>query len=209
MDQCYDNWQIPPRRFAFAGHLHCWLVLRRSAEWLGLEVILGAFIAGAILSLLGRESAATQGGLRQQLNAIGYGIFIPVFFITSGMRLDLRALLASSMSLAQLPLFLGALLVIHMLPALLYRRRLGHRQALAAGLLQATSLSFVVAAVQIGRALGVLDAATGAALIAAGLLSVLLFPLAALLVLGNQRASATLPAQPLETHVLQETLTDA
>lgn len=169
------------------------------AQWLGLEVILGAFIAGAVLSLLDHEHATAQTGVRHQLNAIGYGIFIPVFFITSGMQLDLRALFASSMSLAQLPLFLAALLVIHMLPALLYRRRLGNRQALAAGLLQATSLSFVVAAVQIGRALGILTATTGAALIAAGLLSVLLFPLAALLVLGKKEQDNRMDMKVLQS----------
>src|SRR6266511_3337436 len=77
----------------------------------------------------------------------------------------------------------GALLLVRGLPAVLYRKRVGARRTVVAGLLQATSLPFTVAAVQIGMELSKLDQATGAALVAAGLLSVLLFPLAALTVL--------------------------
>src|SRR5204862_2947176 len=74
------------------------------------------------------------------------------------------------------------------IPALLYRQMLGNRRTVAAGLLQATSLSFIVAAVQIGTLLGEISAATGAALIGAGLLSVILFPLLALMLLGGSGA---------------------
>ena len=81
------------------------------------------------------------------------------------------------------PVFLAALLVVRGLPALLYRPLVGARRAARAGLLQATSLPFIVAATAIGLELGVIDAATGAALIAAGLLSVLLFPVAGLALL--------------------------
>ena len=75
------------------------------------------------------------------------------------------------------------LLLVRGLPALLYRGTLDRRRTLAAALLQATSLPFIVAASMIGVELGLLDAATGAGLVAAGLLSVLIFPLAALTVL--------------------------
>jgi len=72
------------------------------------------------------------------------------------------------------------------IPALLYRHVVGNRGTIAAGLLQATSLSFIVAAVQIGTSLGQITAATGAALIGAGLLSVMLFPLSALVLLASR-----------------------
>ena len=78
------------------------------------------------------------------------------------------------------PVFLLALLIVHGLPAVLYRPLAGVRGTVAAGLLQATSLPFLVAAADIGVELGKLDPATGAALVLAGLLSVLLFPLIAL-----------------------------
>ena len=138
------------------------------AESLGLEAILGAFAAGAILTLLDADQAMTHPDFRRKLEAIGFGFFIPAFFVTTGVRFDLDALLASASTLAMVPLFVAALLVVRGLPALLYRRLVGARRAAVAGLLQATSLPFIVTATAIGLELGVLDAATGAALVAAG-----------------------------------------
>lgn len=171
------------------------------AQRLGLEIILGAFLAGALLAAVDRDRQMTHPRFRQKLEAIGFGVFIPVFFVSSGMRFNLAALFASASALALVPLFLLALLVIRGLPALLYRPLLGTRGTIAAGLLQATSLSFIVAASQIGVELGALDQATGAALVAAGLLSVLLFPFAALILLSRQEqtGNAMLNEQQTET----------
>ena len=113
---------------------------------------------------------------RAKLEAIGFGVFIPVFFVTSGVRYDLDALLNSGAALTAVPVFLLALLVIRGLPALLYKPLIGGDHVLPAALLQATSLPFIVAATAIGLELGVVDAAGAAALIAAGLLSVVAFP---------------------------------
>lgn len=162
------------------------------AEQLGLELILGAFAAGAILNHLDSEGAMTHPQVRAKLAAVGYGVFIPVFFVASGIRFDLDALFASGAAIAAIPAFVAALLVARGLPALLYRGQLGHRQVLAAALLQATSLPFIVAATAIGEDLGLIDAATSAGFIAAGLLTVLAFPLAALALLdgdGGDRAA--------------------
>ena len=147
------------------------------AEALGLEVILGAFIAGTIVSLLDRDEVMTHPDFRRKLEAMGFGFFIPVFFVTSGVRYDLDALLADASNLAMLPIFLAALVVVRGLPALLYRRVLDPRRVAVAALMQATSLPFIVAATAIGLELGLVDAAESAALIGAGLLSVLVFPL--------------------------------
>jgi Kef-type K+ transport system membrane component KefB len=167
------------------------------AERLGLEVILGAFLAGAILSLADRDRAMTHPQFRLKLEAAGFGVFIPVFFVASGIQFDLDALFASGSTVAMVPLFLAALLVVRGLPALLYRRALGPRETGVAALLQATSLPFIVAASMIGIELGLLDDATGAALVAAGLLSVLLFPLLALTLLrGGERAEAGAALEP-------------
>jgi Kef-type K+ transport system membrane component KefB len=146
------------------------------AESLGLETILGAFMAGAILSLLDRDEAMTHPEFRRKLEAVGFGIFIPVFFVASGVRYDLDALLSSASNLVMVPIFLAALVAVRGLPALLYRRVLDARHTAIAGLMQATSLPFIVAAVAIGQDLDLIDAAEGAALIGAGLLSVLIFP---------------------------------
>ena len=153
------------------------------AEHLGLEVILGAFIAGALLSLLDPDRGLTHPVLRPKLEAIGFGVFVPVFFVITGVQFDLAALLASPATIARVPLLLAALLLVRGLPAALFRARIGRRKAAAAALLQATSLSFLIPATQIGRTLGLISAGTAAALVAAGLLSVLLFPLGALLLL--------------------------
>jgi len=148
------------------------------ADQLGLEAILGAFIAGAILSLVDRDEQLTHPDFRRKLEAVGFGLFIPVFFVASGVSYDLDALLESSSNVLMVPVFLAALLVARGVPALLYRRLLDRRHTVVAGLMQATSLPFIVAAVAIGEELGLVSAAEGAALVGAGLISVLAFPLA-------------------------------
>jgi Kef-type K+ transport system membrane component KefB len=154
------------------------------AQLFGLEVILGAFFAGAVLRLLDCDEMMTHTGFRTKLQAVGFGVFIPFFFITSGMQLDVRALLTGGgAALALVPVFLFALLLARGVPAALYRQMIGGRSSLAAALLQATSLPFIVAATGIGMELGILGPAVGAALVVAGLLSVVLFPLGALTLL--------------------------
>jgi Kef-type K+ transport system membrane component KefB len=146
------------------------------ADQLGLESILGAFMAGAILSLLDRDQQMTHPEFRRKLEAVGFGIFIPVFFVASGISYDLDALLASTSNVIMVPIFLAALVAARGVPALVYRRLLDGRRTAIAGLMQATSLPFIVAATAIGEELGLVSAAEGAALVGAGLLSVLLFP---------------------------------
>ena len=155
------------------------------AERLGLEAILGAFFAGAIIKLVDRDQAMTHPLFRRKLEAVGYGVFVPFFFVSTGVRFDLDGLFASGETIARVPVFLGALLVARGLPALVYRPLATRAQTAAAALLQATSLSFLVVAGQIGVQLDLIRPATYAALVAAGLLSVLLFPLTALRLLHS------------------------
>ena len=168
------------------------------AAELGFEVILGTFIAGAIISLLDGDEVMTHPDFRRKLEAIGFGFFIPIFFVTSGVRFDLDALVADPSNVAMVPIFLAALLIVRGLPALLYRRLLDTRRTVVAGVLQATSLPFIVAASAIGLELGLIDAAEGAALIGAGLLSVLLFPVLGLALLrgGAEAAPSDAPPEP-------------
>lgn len=149
------------------------------AEAFGLESILGAFLAGAVVGVLDKDTSS-HPRFRIKLDAIGYGFLIPVFFVTSGLRLDLTGLLADPGALARVPLFLLALLVARGVPALLFARLFDRRSVLAAALLQATSLPFLVTASQIGVLAGLMSPVTAAALVCAGLLSVLVFPAAAL-----------------------------
>jgi len=169
------------------------------AQEVGLETILGAFAAGAVLSLIDRDQTMTHPEFRVKLEAAGFGIFIPVFFVTTGLHFDVNALFASVSTVVRIPLFLLALLIVRGVPALLYSPLIGRHRALVAGLLQATSLPFIVAATQIGVQIGVVTQASAAALIAAGLLSVIIFPAAGLSLLrrgapateAGEAASAT------------------
>ncbi len=153
------------------------------ADQLGLETILGAFIAGAVLSLVDRDDQMNHPQFRLKLEAVGFGVFIPVFFVSSGVSYDADALVASASNVLMVPIFLAALVVVRGVPALLYRGLLDGRRTTTAALMQATSLPFIVAATAIGQELDLLTAAEGAALIGAGLLSVLLFPIAGLTLL--------------------------
>jgi Kef-type K+ transport system membrane component KefB len=170
------------------------------ADQVGLETILGAFAAGALLSLIDRDEAMTHPQFRLKLEAVGFGVFIPVFFVTSGLRFDLNALFASASTVARVPLFLLAIYLVRGLPAFVYARLLGRSRSVVAGVLQATSLPFIVAATQIGLQLGVVTRASAAALVAAGLLSVVISPALGLVLLRRGQpdaAAAREPASPV------------
>lgn len=162
----------------------------------GVEAILGSFIAGAILSF-GAHDAMLEVGLHPKLGAVGYGFLIPVFFVTAGLRFDLGALTSGGAILA-VPVFVAALLIVRGIPALLTARSGGRRHALALALLQATTLSFLVAAAQIGLMAGLLDPAPASAMVGAGLVSVAVFPPLALALLAKDPTSgAALPVPEL------------
>jgi Kef-type K+ transport system membrane component KefB len=165
------------------------------AEKVGLETILGAFAAGALLSLIDRDEAMTHPQFRLKLEAVGFGVFIPIFFVTSGLRFDLNALFASPSTVARVPLFLLAIILVRGLPAFVYVRLLGRSRAVIAGVLQATSLPFIVAATQIGLQLEVVTRASAAGLVAAGLLSVVISPALGLVLLRREQADAAGPRE--------------
>ena len=148
---------------------------------LGLDVILGAFAAGVIvqLALRGREAERFES----KLDAVGFGLLIPFFFVTSGMALQFDALTSSVGAALKLPLFLGLFLVVRGLPALLlYRSQLPSHERVALALFSATALPLVVAITTIGLDQGHMRPSTAAALVGAGVLSVLIYPAAALAV---------------------------
>jgi Kef-type K+ transport system membrane component KefB len=170
------------------------------AEQVGLATILGAFAAGALLSTIDRDDM-THPQFRSKLEAAGFGVFIPVFFVTSGLRFDLNALFASASTVARVPLFLAAIYLARGVPAIVYVRLLGRSRSVIAGVLQATSLTFTVTATQIGLQLGVVTQATAAGLVAAGLLSAVISPALALGLLRRARPSSRLEStgQPSPT----------
>lgn len=176
------------------GTMALLLVFASLASAFGLESILGAFLAGAALTLLDRDDDMTHTQFYTKLHAVGFGVFIPFFFVATGVSLDVRALFDDVSSLAKIPVFVAALLIVRALPAIFYRPLLGgSRDILAAGLLQATSLSIPVVAGGIGVELGLLQPANYAALVAAGLLSVIVFPRLAVLLLARGANESALP----------------
>ncbi|MDT7555106.1 MAG: hypothetical protein QOI16_3646 [Pseudonocardiales bacterium] len=170
------------------------MVFAALATAFGLEGILGAFFAGAALKLLDRDQDMTHRRFHAKLQAVGFGAFVPFFFVATGVSLDVRSLFGSPATLAKVPIFVVALLVARALPVLLYRPLVaGRGQLVAAGLLQATSLSIPIVAGRIGVDLGVILPDTYAALVAAGLLSVIVFPPLALPRLDMPTPPATDP----------------
>jgi Kef-type K+ transport system membrane component KefB len=162
-----------------------------SASQFGLEAILGAFFAGATLKLADRDERMTHTLLRTKLEAAAFGVFVPFFFVSTGMSLDVDSLFEGGSTLARVPIFLAALLAVRGLPAVLYRPFAERAsQLVAGGLLQATSLSIPVVAGQIGVELGLIGPESYVALVAAGLLSVILFPLVALTLLTGRAATS-------------------
>jgi Kef-type K+ transport system membrane component KefB len=166
------------------------------AQQFGLEAILGAFAAGAVLSLVDQDRQMTHPQFRTKLEAMGFGFFVPVFFVATGIKFDLNALLDHPSNLVKVPIFLAALLAVRGLPAIVYRSAIGGDRSVVAGILQATSLPFIVAATTIGVDMGLMGSAEQSALIAAGLLSVLLFPLIGLTLLKRRSAPIAADARP-------------
>ena len=152
----------------------------------GFASILGAFAAGLLVRLIEISGRTPHPQFQIKLEGIGFGFLIPIFFITTGVEFQLKELLSNPVAIAEVPLFLAALLLVRGLPAVLYRRRIGTRRAEAAGLLQATTLTFVIVATQIGLATGKMSPTSAASLLAAGLLSAALFPAGALRLLSRR-----------------------
>ena len=150
---------------------------------LGLESILAAFTVGVIRGITEERDASAE----QKREAVALGIFVPFFFVSSGLDFQLDELFASVGAVIRLPIFVLALLAVHVIPALVYRRTMGTRMAIAAGLLQATSFSFLIVATQIGLQLHIMVQATATALVGAGLISVVAFPAIAFGMLGDAR----------------------
>jgi Kef-type K+ transport system membrane component KefB len=145
---------------------------------LGLDILLGGFVAGMIvrLALKGRELAVFES----KLTAVGFGFFVPFFFVTSGIEFDLGAL-GSVGALLKLVLFFGLFLVVRGTPALLlYRSVFRARQRAALAFYSATELPLVVAITTLAVEGGHMKTSTAAGLVGAAMLSTLVFPFVAL-----------------------------
>ena len=192
LDRLLDRLEDHSAQLRLRAALTLTLAFAVLAERFGFASILGAFAAGLLVRTIDLTRRTPHPQFQVKLEGIGFGFLIPVFFIATGVQFDVRALVSNPAALAEVPLFLLALLVVRAVPALAYARLIGKRRASSAGLMQAATLTFVIVASQIGTASGQISRTTGAALLAAGLLSAALFPALAVKLLPAE------PAQPAQ-----------
>ena len=161
------------------------VLLLTVTEEFHLDAVLGAFLAGMVLR---RWAGAGLPTLEGKLDALGYGFFIPIFFVYSGMSMDLRSMAAAPLRVL---MFTALMLLVHLVPVLLvYRRVLGPRERWQTVLVTSTALPLLVAIAEIGRRNGTMLPENAAALVGAGVLTVLVFPAVAV-ALGRSA-----PAEP-------------
>jgi Kef-type K+ transport system membrane component KefB len=184
--------------------LFCVALIWVADEW-RLDILLGAFAAGMVTRLflvrhsetpveIDDRSIDNRSEVSTRIEALGFGFFIPLFFVTSGVRFDLSGL-AEVGSMLKVPMFLALLLVVRGLPAWLCRNNLPPRDVRALALFQATALPLIVVITGIGVDSGQMRADNAAALVGAGLLSVIVFPMLGLAMRSRDDLdAATVPA---------------
>ncbi|MFC9088585.1 cation:proton antiporter [Nocardiopsis dassonvillei] len=162
------------------------------AASLRLDALLGAFAAGIIVRLMfTTHHPGAVERVESKMDAVGFGFLIPVFFVVTGVRFDLSALLADPVALLLVPLLLAAFLVVRGGPEyLLSRGDVPERQRLPLVLFSATALPLVAVLSTIGTETGALDGASAAALLGAGMLSVLVLPQVGGALLRRSRTAA-------------------
>jgi Kef-type K+ transport system membrane component KefB len=166
------------------------------AGQLGLDILLGGFVAGMIVrvALKGHELSIFES----KLTAVGFGFFVPFFFITSGIDFDLAAL-GSAAALGKLVLFVCLFVVVRGTPAmLLYRHILKKRQRMALAFYSATELPLVVAITTLAIDDGKMRPSTAAGLVGAAMLSTLIFPFVAEALQNRARAAGETGAPEAE-----------
>jgi hypothetical protein len=168
------------------------LVLLVGANDFGLDVVLGAMLAGMVLRSWTRRMGVHVERLEDKLDAVGYGIFIPLFFVSSGMSLDIHSIIADPIRLL---VFFFLLLVVRGLPSLLvYARVLPLRQRVEMTFITATTMPLLIALAEIGLRDGVMLPANAAALVGAGVLSVLCYPPIAVALHKRGKPAASQPS---------------
>ncbi len=162
------------------------------AEQFDLDLALGAFAAGMAVGLAVRKAHVKV--LHHKFDAVGFGFLVPIFFVSSGLQLDVRVLLSSGRNIAMMFAYALLLLLVRGAPSILFRNLLPQRETVALGFYSATSLSLIVAITETAVHRGLMGADSAAALVGGGLISVMLFP-----VLGTRFAgkSVVLRAAPV------------
>ncbi len=178
------------------------LLLLLAAARFGLDVVLGALLAGMVLRRWTRRMGVAVTSLEEKLDALGYGFFIPVFFVTSGMTLDVKSVVEHPLRLV---IFFLLLLVVRGLPSLLvYRRALPVQQRVEMTFIAATTMPLLIALAEIGLNDGIMIPANAAAMVGAGVLSVLIFPSIAAALARRDRPLPGAPEAAMDAVVVTE-----
>ncbi|WP_432741768.1 cation:proton antiporter [Methylobacter sp. G7] len=153
------------------------------AATFGLNIVLGAFVAGMVvgLAIKGNEGEL----LRHKLDAIGYGFLIPIFFIVAGMKFEVSALWSAPLAPVQIALLLALMLLIRGVPLLLYKKELTPEEKLPFAFYSATGLPLIIIISEIGVSSGLMPQDRASILVSAGMISVLLFPILAVKLRGK------------------------
>lgn len=150
------------------------LVLVAVAEKVGSEIILGSFLAGIIFSLLVGKA---KEEISHQLDVIGYGFLIPIFFIMIGVNIDLNAIIESPGSIAKIPVFLIIFFLVKFIPCLLLKKKYGMRNSLASSMILTAQLSLVIVGAQMALNLGYINNSDYSAFVVTTVISCILFPI--------------------------------
>lgn len=184
-EKILDKLATPTSQIKLRGAITLALVFIALAESLGIENILGAFLAGVILSM---ASGSGSSVVREKLDGIGYGFFIPIFFVMVGVRFDLPSLLSSRDALLLVPFMVITAYLIKVIPALLFRQFFSWRETFAAGFLLSSRLSLIIAASAIGFELGVISPALNSSIILVAIVTCTLSPIAFNLLMGATKS---------------------
>ncbi|MEG1482148.1 cation:proton antiporter [Clostridium sp.] len=150
------------------------LVLVAIAQKTGSEIILGSFLAGIIFSLLVGKA---KEEISHQLDVIGYGFLIPIFFIMVGVNIDLRSILENPSAILKIPLFLLVFFLVKFIPCLLFKNRYGVKNSIAASMILTAQLSLTIVGAQMAVNLGYITEADYSAFIVTTVISCIVFPI--------------------------------
>ncbi|MFX1238801.1 MAG: cation:proton antiporter, partial [Promethearchaeota archaeon] len=150
--------EISTTEIRVTGSIFLLLVFIILSEIFGIEMILGAFIAGILISLISPHQKAKE--LHEKLHGIGYGFFIPIFFIMVGAEMKIEELFTDWSSIMVGLMLIGIAFFVKLVPNyLLYKKRFGTKKSLASGILQSSRLSLIIASAEIGYRGGLLSKA--------------------------------------------------
>ncbi|MGG3888343.1 monovalent cation:proton antiporter family protein [Metabacillus fastidiosus] len=148
------------------------IVLVAISETIGAENILGAFLAGVLVSLLSPNKEMVQ-----KLDSFGYGFLIPIFFVMVGVKLNIWSLFKDPQILLLIPLLFLSLLISKIIPILYLRRWYDMKTTLAAGFLLTSTLSLVIASATIGERMGIITSEMSGALILVAVITSIVTPI--------------------------------